>query len=97
MKTKHSEDKGWFDRQVARFEEARFAFMTLLLTAQSCLGSVAAMYSLEKHNYLMLSVGAAVTMGSNAVFIAQAPARWCLGIFYISVATNLLLIILTCI
>ncbi|MBL0280702.1 MAG: hypothetical protein IPQ11_10280 [Bacteroidetes bacterium] len=32
---------------------------------------------------------------SNSAFIAQSPAKWCLGIFYTSVIANLVILLLT--
>ena len=79
----------WFQKQAVTFEKSRFGAMTVLLTAQSCLGSVAAMYSLKTESYILLAVCANITMASNGAFIAQAPAKWCLSLFYLSVLTNL--------
>ena len=66
-----------------------------MMTAQSCWGSVAAMYALKADNIVLLVVCAAVTMASNSAFIAQSPAKWCLGIFYTSVIANLVILLLT--
>lgn len=79
----------WFQKQVATFEKSRFGAMAALLTAQSCFGSVAAMYSLKTQSYVLLAICANITMASNGAFIAQAPAKWCLIIFYLSVILNL--------
>lgn len=84
----------WFQRQAANFEKSRFGAMTAMLTAQSCLGSVAAMYSLKTGSYVLLAICANVTMGSNGAFIAQVSAKWCLGMFYLSVVANLVIIAL---
>lgn len=84
---------GWFNRQVAKFEAFRFGWMTIYLTAQSCLGAIACMYILKNNaSDIMLASCAAVTMGSNAVFIAQGSGKWCLLSFYISVLLNLFFI-----
>lgn len=85
----------WFDKQAQSFEVNRFGAMTLMMTAQSCWGSVAAMYALKADNIVLLAVCAAVTMASNSAFIAQSPAKWCLGIFYTSVIANLVILLLT--
>lgn len=83
----------WFERQALQFEESRFAAMTILLTLQSCIGSIAVMFALQHDSVIQLSLSAALTMGANSLFIAQSPAKWCLGSFYISIAVNLLIII----
>ena len=86
------QQKTWFDRQADQFERGRFGWMTVYLTAQSCWGSIAAMLSLRADDYISLGICASVTMASNAAFIAQGPAKWCLGLLYLSAVTNLLLI-----
>ena len=85
----------WFDKQAQSCEVNRFGAMALMMTAQSCWGSVAAMYALKADNIVLLVVCAAVTMASNSAFIAQSPAKWCLGIFYTSVIANLVILLLT--
>ncbi|PHR46940.1 MAG: hypothetical protein COA32_08420 [Fluviicola sp.] len=84
----------WFDKQAADFEISRFGAMTLMITFQSCLGSVAAMYALENGNTFILATVAVVTMASNAMFIAQAEAKHCLFTFYLSVIVNLIILII---
>lgn len=86
-------NNNFFDRQLARFEEFRFGAMTFMLTFQSCYGSIAAMYALKIDSTLALAISAMVTMASNAMFIAQGTAKWCLGIFYLSIITNTLILI----
>ncbi len=76
------------------YEKNRFGAMTLMMTFQSCLGSVAAMYTFVTNNMTQLAIIASITMASNAVFIAQAPAKWCLYTFLVSVLTNFILILL---
>ncbi len=78
-----------FNRQAENFEKTRFGWMAMLITIQSCLGSVACMYILQgKASVVVLALCAAVTMGSNAIFIAQANAKTCLIGFYISLVLN---------
>lgn len=84
---------GWFNRQVEKFEASRFGWMAIYITAQSCLGSIACMYILKNNaSDIMLATCAAITMGANAVFIAQGSGKWCLLSFYISILLNLLFI-----
>ncbi|MBX7094470.1 MAG: hypothetical protein K1X56_07110 [Flavobacteriales bacterium] len=85
---------GWLELQSQKFEEGRFAWMTILITFQSCLGSIACMYLLKGNSTAWLLAGCAmITMASNAMFIAQAPGKICLLVFYASVLINTLLII----
>ena len=85
----------WFDKQAQSFEVNRFGAMALMMTAQSCWGSIAAMYALQVDNIILLAICAAVTMASNSALIAQSPVKWCLGIFYTSVIANLVILLLT--
>lgn len=79
----------WFNRQALNFEKARFGWMALYIIIQSCLGSIACMYiSQTEASDVMLITCAVVTMASNAVFIAQSPAKWCLASFYLSLVVN---------
>lgn len=79
----------WFQNQVKTFEESRFAAMAIMMTAQSCLGSVVVALIEGKQNLPFVAVCAALTMASNAAFIAQMPSKWCLSFFYASIIVNL--------
>lgn len=83
----------WFYKQAQQFESSRFAAMTFFITMQSCVGSIAAAMSLEKDMVVPLGLCAALTMGANAVCIAQGPAKLCVGSLYLSVGVNVLIII----
>ncbi len=84
----------WFQTNVENFEKSRFAMMTILMTAQSCLAAIAAMYSLINTNYVLLGICAFTAMASNSAFIAQTSAAWCLRLFYGSVVISIVLIVL---
>ncbi len=98
--TRHqvSSQKGidtWFNEQAIKFEKARFFWMALYITAQSCLGSVACGFILQNNaNEFMLGICAAVTMGSNAVFIALGPPKLCLTVVYLSFIINTIFILI---
>ena len=79
---------GWLTKQEATFEENRFGAMTVMLTFQSCLGSVAAMLCIGNGMWGLVSLVAVLTMSSNSMFIAQADAKYCIITFYISVVIN---------
>lgn len=86
---------GWFNHQATKFEEARFGWMAIAITIQSCLGSIACMFILQNNaSDIMLALCAAITMACNAMFIALAPGKWCLGSFYLSVFLNVIFILL---
>lgn len=84
----------WLDRQAGQFEKTRFGMMAIYITIQSCLGAIAAMYVLQNHaNILFVATAAALAMAGNAVFIAQGSAKLCLGMFYLNVIGNAILIL----
>ncbi len=85
----------WFNNQAAKFEESRYGAMAIMLTFQSCLGSVAAMFAVKQDSYLLLSFCAVFTMGANAALIALAPPKWCLTAFYSSVIISSLVILIS--
>lgn len=87
--------KGWLAKQEQSFEKARFGWMAMYITIQSCLGSIAAALLLENHaSDILLSLCAVITMLSNSIFIAQASAKLCLLTFYASVVVNTILILM---
>ena len=78
-----------FDKHALWFEEARFPLMTLMMTLQSCIGSIACMYIFQNNaSDIMFIICAVITMAANAMFISQAPAKICLVAFYISLIGN---------
>lgn len=93
-----SSEKGidtWFNEQAMKFEKARFFWMAVYITAQSCLGSVACGFILQNNaNEIMLGTCAAVTMGSNAVFIALGSPKLCLTVVYLSFILNTIFILI---
>lgn len=79
--------------QLDWFEKGRYGIMAIMLTLQSCLGGIACMYILSNDaGDVWLSLCAVVTMGANAVMIAQAGPKACLAGFYTAVIVNTLLI-----
>lgn len=82
------------DRQAINFEKARFYWLAVMLTSQSCLASIACAFILKNQTgVLELCICAALAMGCNALFIAQASAKACIVSFYISVVVNAVFII----
>ena len=85
----------WLSKRAFNFENARFFWMAVYITSQSMLGSVACMYILKNEGSdIMLATSAMITMGCNAILIAQGPSKWCVMSFYISMVLNALFIIL---
>jgi hypothetical protein len=77
----------WFNRQVEKFEAARFGWMAMFIVIQSCLGSVACMYILKNNaSDIMLLTCAIITMASSG--------RLCLAFFYTSLILNTIFLLL---
>jgi hypothetical protein len=94
MKEEQIQKMNWFDKQANQFEEVRLGFMAFFVVSQSCLGSIVAAYTIKVDSTVLLAICATVTGASNAAFIAQAPAKWCLALFYTSIIVDLVLILI---
>lgn len=82
------------ERQIPMFEKNRFGVMALMLTAQSCIGGVAAMFIMQNGmNVVELCIISMLTMGANAVMIAQANAKTCLAAFYFTTIISTIFIV----
>jgi len=89
VQTSSTKSVTWFSKQAKSFEDARFGWMAFMITAQSCLGSIACGYILRNHaSIVMLGICAAITMGCNALLIALASPKVCLIGFYLSIVLN---------
>ncbi|MDQ3046730.1 MAG: hypothetical protein M3R27_04210 [Bacteroidota bacterium] len=76
------------------FEEQRLGWMAMMILVQTCLGSLAVMHILMNGASDALFISCTVvTMACNSILIAQGPAKWCLGSFYLSIIVNTLLIL----
>lgn len=84
---------GWISRQLAFFEKYRFGAMAMLMTIQSCYAGVAVYYVLGAGNSMLLTFCAITTMASNAFLIAQAPAKWCVLLFYLCMISSTLVLL----
>jgi hypothetical protein len=88
MKTEINTTQNWFQKQAIQFDQSRFGVMTILITIQSCLGSIAASYAIKEDELFVGTICTAITMASNAAFISQISAKLCLAIFYAGVLLN---------
>jgi hypothetical protein len=92
--SKHNVLAEFFSRQAQTFESNRFVMMTLFMTIQSCLGSIATFYLLQNAQAdVWFILTAAITMACNAVLIAQGSAKLCLAILYASLIFNTAMIL----
>lgn len=95
MKMKNSNDSAltWLDKQAVNFEKSRFGAMSAMMIIQSCLASIAAGLVLSLETVVPLVITTLTAMGSNAIFIAQGPAKWCIIGFIVSIIANLIIIL----
>lgn len=83
----------WFENKVQSFENTRFGSMSWMIIAQCCLAGIAGAMALSHDSFAVVSILAAVAMGTNTAFIAQVPGKWCLGAFYTSIALSALTVL----
>ena len=96
MKTKASQQKNnWLSKQIKTYEEDFFGIMPMMMIAQSCLGSISAMFALQIKNIPFLVIGMGFTMIVNSAFIAQVKSKWAVVLFGLSILVNIILIILS--
>lgn len=85
----------WFNNEATKFENARFFWMAIYITSQSCLGSIACGFILQNNaSITMLCFCSAITMGTNAIFIALGPPKLCLSLVYLSYFLNTILVLI---
>jgi hypothetical protein len=85
---------GWYDRLMAEVSFNYFFVISFIITAGSCLGGVAAMFILSNNAPIwQLCINIYVTMGCNVACIGQAPPKWVINIFGISVLANIVLLL----
>lgn len=88
------EPKNLFERQCLAYQHSTFGALAALVTAQSCWGSVAALLSLHTGVDFFIGVAAFLCMGSNAAFLAGAPAKFTIGTLWASVLINFAIIVI---
>lgn len=89
---------GLYRKILKEFEDFYFGAATLAIIAQSCLGSIAAMYILKNGNDLVqmtqLSIVVLVCMLVNGSILAQMKPKLVLNLIIASVISSLLFIFL---
>ena len=88
---------GLYQKTLANFKEGFFAYATLAIIGQSCLGSVAAMYTLSNGTNMLQMVQLAlivlICMSVNTAILAQLTARTIFNLLIISVLSSIFFII----
>lgn len=91
-----TESKSLFNLIFGDIEFNRYVIMAHTLVIQSCAGSVAVYYIMHLEGTLstvLLSLIAAITMGANAVAIAQGPMKAVVGMCLLTVVSSLLVVL----
>jgi hypothetical protein len=73
------EPKNLFERQCLAYEHSTFGALAALVTIQSCWAAIAALLCLYTGMDYLIGVAAFLSMGANAAFLAQAPAKIAIG------------------
>jgi hypothetical protein len=91
------EPKNWFERQCLAYDHSTFGALAALATAQSCWGAIAAIMSLYADTFFLLGIASFLCMGSLTAFLSQAPAKWAIGVFWLSAVVNAIIILINAI
>ena len=84
-----------FSRSVKSFESGRYGYMAVMLLIHCCIGSIAGSFALYSDIPILFELSVTLCIGANAALIALSPAKWCVGLFYLSVIGNLSILLLT--
>lgn len=86
-----------YDNSLERFEENYFAYATLAIIGQSCLGSAAAMYTLSNGTNALqmtqLTLIVLISMSVNTSILAQIPHKTVFNLVILSVISSIFFII----
>ncbi|MEW6774511.1 MAG: hypothetical protein AB1304_10995 [Bacteroidota bacterium] len=76
-------------------EKGYYGMISVAILAGSVMGGVMAMFALEKDSIFLVALGLAFTMANLVLSIAQAPAKWIVRAFLLSLAVNVLIILIS--
>ena len=86
--------KTWYDRFIDEISFNYFFVISFVITAGSCIGGITAMYILSNNAPIwQLCANIYLTMGCNVACIGQAPVKWVIRIFGISILANIVLLL----
>lgn len=77
---------------IEKAEQTRLGWLAIIITTQSIAGSIAVCFICQNDtlvNTVLLSLVAAIGMGSNALVIAQAPMKYVLLGFVATMVTSI--------
>jgi hypothetical protein len=85
-----------YDRFIEGLKFSHFAVMAMAVLIGSCLGSIAAMYLfVYGAPTWVFAIGLFASLANLVAAISQAPTKWMVNMFLLSVAVNLILICLS--
>lgn len=83
-----------YNQFIQKIEFSHFAVIAMSILISSCLGSITTMKIFENVGPLwMFILSLAATMANLIACIAQAPAKWVINLFTLSVVINTALLI----
>lgn len=84
-----------YDRFIESIKFSHFGVIAMAILFGSCLGSIATMKVFENNAPLWQFVlSLAVTMANLVACISQAPTKWVVNLFSLSVVVNVILLLL---
>lgn len=84
-----------YDRLIEGLTFSHFGLIAFAILVSSCLGSIATMKIFENHaDSWQFILSLAVTMANLVACISQAPTKWVVNLFGLSLIVNTLLLLL---
>jgi hypothetical protein len=84
-----------YDRFIERLKFSHFGIMAMVILIGSCLGSIAAMVLFYNGAPMwVFAIGLFASLANLVASISQAPTKWMINTFIVSVLINLVLIAL---
>jgi len=85
---------GWYQRFMAEAKYNYFAVISMSILVASIWGGLTAMVILENNAPIwVLCINIYITMASNIASIGQAPVKWVVNLFALSIVANLAIIL----
>ncbi len=82
-----------YDSFIERLKFSHFGIMAMAILIGSCLGSIAAMYLFANGAPIwVFAIGLFASLANLVACIGQAPTKWVVNMFILSVVVNLVLI-----
>jgi hypothetical protein len=84
-----------YDAFIKRLEFSHYGIMTMAILIGSCLGSISAMFVFYNGAPIwVFAIGLFATLANLVASISQAPTKWMVSVFLLSVVVNVTLVAL---